>query len=157
MLQLDSVVNKTTFPWQSRKESEKQLFSSLLLSGTCSTKNVTSQCCREWSLSYKCQNFTPDWKRQGGRIIELTKTTGMTSSIMKLRDSNDVITTWFHLLAVLYTMIVRFLSKFSPVVANPSFRSSCINLDHVFPLEPSTTASNMSTWTMKCLCSFPWC
>lgn len=74
MSKLDSVVIKTTFHWQSLKEPEEQLFSSLLLSGAHSTKEVTAECCGKQSLIYKCQKLTSNWKRQGGRIIELTKT-----------------------------------------------------------------------------------
>lgn len=73
MLKLGSVMIKTTSPWQSLKEPEEQLFPSLLLSGSYSTKEVTSECGGKRSLSYKCQRYTSNWKRQGGRIIELTK------------------------------------------------------------------------------------
>jgi hypothetical protein len=73
MLTLDSVVIKTTFPWQSIKEPEDQLFPSLLLSGAHSTKEVTSECCGKQSLSYKFQKSTSNLKRQQAWITELTK------------------------------------------------------------------------------------
>lgn len=140
MLQLDSVVIKTTFPWQSRRSPRSSCFPVCgLLRPVLLGKWHLNAAESEVSV-IRAKNPLLTGRGKEVELYSWLKATEMTSSIVKLRDSIDVITTWFHLLTVLYSMIVQFLSKFSPVASNPSFTSSCVNLDHVFTLEPSTAA-----------------